>query len=190
MARLPYVDPASASPEVREALEVLPPLNIFRTVAHADTAVRPLLRLGGAILGQGELDPRRRELAILRTAAVTGAEYEWIQHESIARGVGASEEQIAAVKAGDLEAAGFDEDDRLVLRCAEELLRNDAIGEATLASARERLSDREILELILAVGYYRMLAGVMNSVAIDLDEPLGDAVVESAMRRAEAESHG
>ena len=100
MARMPYVDPASASPEIREALELLPPLNIFRTVAHADTAVRPLLRLGGAILGQGELDPRRRELAILRTAAVTGAEYEWIQHEAIARGVGASDQQIAAVKAG------------------------------------------------------------------------------------------
>src|SRR3979409_1117719 len=93
VARLPYVDPASASPEIREPLEALPPLNIFRTVAHADTAVRPLLRLGGAILGQGELDPRRRELAILRTAAVTGAEYEWIQHESIARGLGASDEQ-------------------------------------------------------------------------------------------------
>jgi AhpD family alkylhydroperoxidase len=183
MARLPYVDPASASPEIREVLENLPPLNIFRTVAHADTAVRPLLRLGGAILGQGELDPRRRELAILRTAAVTGAEYEWIQHESIARGVGAGDEQIAAVKKGDLEADVFDADDRLVLRCAEELLRNDAIGEATFSSARERLSDREILELILAVGYYRMLAGVMNSVAIDLDEPLGEAVVESAMRR-------
>ena len=183
MARLPYVDPASASPEIREALEVLPPLNIFRTVAHADTAVRPLLRLGGAILGQGELDPRRRELAILRTAAVTGAEYEWIQHEAIARTTGASDEQMAAVKAGDLEADGLDDDDRLVLLCAEELLRNDTIGEATFAAARERLSDREIVELILTVGYYRMLAGVMNSVAIDLDEPLGEAVVESATRR-------
>ena len=90
---------------------------------------------------------------------------------------------MAAVKAGDLEADGLDDDDRLVLLCAEELLRNDAIGEATFATARERLSDREIVELILAVGYYRMLAGVMNSVAIDLDEPLGEAVVESATRR-------
>jgi 4-carboxymuconolactone decarboxylase len=183
VARLPYVDPASASPEIREVLEALPPLNIFRTVAHADTAVRPLLRLGGAILGQGELDPRRRELAILRTAAVTGAEYEWIQHEAIARGVGASDPQIAAVKAGELESDAFDEDDRLVLLCAEELLRNDAIGEATFSRARERLSDREIVELILAVGYYRMLAGLMNSVAIDLDEPAGGAVIESALRR-------
>ena len=183
MARLPYIDPADASPPVREALEVLPPLNIFRTVAHADTAARPLLRLGGAILGQGELDPRRRELAILRTAAVTGAEYEWIQHESIARGVGASDAQIAAVRRGDLDVDALDEDDRLVLVCVEELLRNDTIGEATFASARKRLSDREIVELILAVGYYRMLAGLMNSVAIDLDEPLGGAVIESALRR-------
>ena len=185
MARLPYVDPAQASPPVREALEALPPLNIFRTVAHAETAVRPLLRLGGAILGQGELDPRRRELVILRTAAVTGAEYEWVQHQAIARGVGASEEQIAAVRAGELGAVSLDEDDRLVLRCAEELLTNDAIGEATFAAARDRLSDREVVELILAVGYYRMLAGLMNSAGIDIDEPLGDAVVESAMRRDE-----
>src|SRR2546425_711084 len=83
-----------------------------------------------------ERGPRRRELAILRTAAVTGAEYEWVQHQAIARGVGASEEQIAAVRAGELDAASLDEDDRLVLRCAEELLRNDAIGKATFAAAR------------------------------------------------------
>jgi AhpD family alkylhydroperoxidase len=183
VARLPYVEPASAPPEIREALENLPPLNIFRTLAHAEAAFRPGLQLGGAILGQGELDPRRRELAILRTAAVTGADYEWIQHEAIARGVGATEAQIAAVRQGDLDAEDFDEDDRLVLRCADELLRDDGIRENTFAAARERLSDREIVELIVTVGYYRMLAGLMNSVAIDLDEPLGDAVVESAMRR-------
>src|SRR5437763_6792807 len=145
MARLPYVDPSSAPPKVREALEQLPPLNIFRMLAHAEEAVRPFLRLGGAILGQGELDPRRRELAILRTAAITGARYEWIQHEAIARGVGASEDQIDAVQRGDIDAEVLDADDRLVLNCAEELLRDDGIRETTFARARERLSDREIV---------------------------------------------
>jgi AhpD family alkylhydroperoxidase len=182
VARLPYVDPAAATPPVREALEALPPLNIFRTLAHAETAVRPLLRLGGAILGDGELDPRRRELAILRVAAVTEAEYEWVQHEAIARAIGAGEEQVAAVRRGELDAACFDADDRLVLRFAEELLADDGASEATMAAARERLSDRGIVELILAVGYYRMLAGLMNSVAIDLDEPMGQALVESLRR--------
>jgi 4-carboxymuconolactone decarboxylase len=182
VARLPYVDPAAAPPRVREALEALPPLNIFRTLAHADTAVRPLLRLGGAILGEGELDPRRRELAILRVAAVTGAEYEWVQHEAIALGIGAGEDQVAAVRRGELDAACFDDDDRLVLRFAEELLADDGASEGTFAAARERLSPREIVELILAVGYYRMLAGLMNSVAIDLDEPMGKGLVESLRR--------
>ena len=65
MARLPYVDPSSAPPKVREALEQLPPLNIFRTLAHAEEAVRPFLRLGGAILGQGELDLDRLDRGIL-----------------------------------------------------------------------------------------------------------------------------
>jgi AhpD family alkylhydroperoxidase len=188
MARLPYVDPESAAPPVREALEALPPLNIFRTLAHAETAMRPSLRLGGAILGQGELDPRRRELAILRTAAVTGAEYEWVQHDAIARGVGADEAQIAAVRTGELESDALDDGDRLVLRATDELLRDDGIGEATFAAARERLSDRALVELILAVGYYRMLAGLMNSVAIDLDEPLGAEVAASANRLAERDA--
>src|SRR5437764_9551047 len=146
MARLPYVDPSSAPPRVREALEALPPLNIFRTLAHAETAFRPAMRLGGAILGEGELDPRRRELAILRTAAVTGAEYEWVQHEAIARGVGATDEQIDAVRRGVLDAKALDEDDRLALRCAEELLRDDGIRQSTFTAARERLSDRELVE--------------------------------------------
>jgi AhpD family alkylhydroperoxidase len=190
VARISYVDPATAPPPVREALDALPPLNIFRACAHAETAFRPLLRLGGAILGQGELDARRRELAILRTAAVTGAEYEWVQHEAIALGVGATDAQIDAVRRGILDTEDLDEDDRIVLRCAEELLQGDGIREDTFAQARERLSERELVELILAVGYYRMLAGLMNSVAIDPDEPLGGAVVESVRRQAEAGSDG
>ena len=46
MARLPYVDPADAPERVREALEAVPPLNIFRTMAHAETAFRPMVAVG------------------------------------------------------------------------------------------------------------------------------------------------
>jgi hypothetical protein len=85
MARLPYVDPATAPPRVRQALELVPPLNVFRTMAHADTAFRPWLRWGGTLLGDLELDPVLRELAILHVARLTPhAEYEWVQHVPIA----------------------------------------------------------------------------------------------------------
>ena len=63
MARLPYVDPASASPEVQDILARLPvSLNVFRMMANAETAFRPLIQLGTAILGRLDLNPALREM--------------------------------------------------------------------------------------------------------------------------------
>jgi AhpD family alkylhydroperoxidase len=185
MARLPYVDPAEASPEVRETLEALPPLNIFRTLAHAETCARPALRLGGAILTRQSLDARLRELAILRVARLTGAEYEWVQHVAIGQAVGVTDEQVAALERGDAEAECFDDRDRLVLRVATEVAQDAGASAATFAAARDAFSPAEIVELIVAAGYYYMLAALMNSVDIDLDEPVGTAIIDSAVTRGE-----
>src|SRR4051794_33476027 len=109
MARIDPIDPAQPPADVREALDTLPPLNIFRTLAHAETAFRPFLRFGGAVLGQLALDPLVRELAILTVAKEAEAEYEWIQHVAIAKQVGASDEQIAALaKADSCSSEGAD----------------------------------------------------------------------------------
>src|SRR5437763_15457017 len=74
VARLPYVQADAAPEAVREALERVPPLNIFKLLANAETCFRPFLRLGEAILTKQELDPLLRELAILQTAKLTPAE--------------------------------------------------------------------------------------------------------------------
>ena len=100
MPRPAPVVPEQAEPAVGRTLEALPPLNVFRMVAHAGTAFRPWLALGGALLGSLELDPRLRELAILRVAGIAGCDYERVQHEPIAIGVGASAGQVAALAAG------------------------------------------------------------------------------------------
>src|SRR5204863_5653976 len=108
MARIQPIDPDAAPEKVREALDQLPPLNIFRTLAHAETAFRPFLRFGGAVLGRMQLDPIVRELAILTVAHEAEAEYEWIQHVAIAKAVGATDAQIDAIAdpAGVADPAG------------------------------------------------------------------------------------
>jgi len=184
MARIPYVDPKSASPEVRETLAAFPPLNIFRTVAHAESAFLPFMRFGAAVLTQGELDDVLRELAILRVASLTGAEYEWVQHAAIAETVGARAEQVAAIERGEIEADCLDDTERLVLRFATEIVEDHGASESTVAAATERFSPREIVELTLAAGWYQAIAGLMNTVAIDLDPAAGADVLESARRRA------
>src|SRR3954464_5146376 len=125
MARLPYVDPDAASPDVREALERVPPLNIFRMTAQADSAFVPWLRWAGVLLSKLELDPLLRELAILRVARLTPhAEYEWVQHVPIAEAVGATADQVAALERDDAQAACFSDSERAVLRFTTEVLRD------------------------------------------------------------------
>ena len=177
VARLPYVDPANAPPAVREALEALPPLNIFRLVAHAETALRPFLRLGGALLTRAALDARLRELAILRVAALSGARYEWVQHAAIAAAVGVADDQIAAVERGDIAADCFHDDERLVLAFTTELVEDVGASPATFERVAARFDARQIVELILTIGYYMMIARLMETTEIDLDEPAGTAVL-------------
>lgn len=184
MARVPYVDPAGAPPPVREALELLPPLNIFRTLAHAETAFRPYLRFGAAILGELKLDPRLRELAILQVAALAEAEYEWVQHVAIGRHVGVTDEQIAAVERGDLGAGCFGEPERAVLAFTAEAVRGPRVAEETWGAVSAVLTPREIVELLLTVGSYLMLARVMTVLEIEVDPPAGDEVVDTVQRGA------
>ena len=185
MARLPYVDPATASPPVREALDAVPPLNVFRTMAHAETAFRPWLRWAGTLLGELELDPVLRELAILYVSRLTPhAEYEWVQHVPIARAVGVTDAQISALEHGDPVAASFNPLEHSVLRFTREVVRDARASDEAFAAVRETLSPREIVELLMVIGQYMMLARVMATVEMELDEPAGTAVLDSSDRRS------
>jgi 4-carboxymuconolactone decarboxylase len=174
MARLPYADAANASEPVRDALERVPPLNIFRMMANADSAFRPWLRWGAALLGKLQLDPLLRELAILRVARLTPhAEYEWVQHVPIARAVGAREEQLAALERDDPDAGCFSEAERLVLRFTTEVVRDARASEDAVDALKRNMSAREIVELLMVIGQYMMLARVMATTDMELDEPAG-----------------
>jgi alkylhydroperoxidase family enzyme len=162
---------------VREALDALPPLNIFKLLANAETCFRPFLRLGEAILTKQELDPLLRELAILQTARLTPAEYEWVQHAGIAKAVGASDEQVAAIERGDVEATCLDGDQRLVLEFTTQVVRDARPDEELFNRVSERFSPQEIVELTIAIGYYMAIARVMEVAEIDIDPPLGGALL-------------
>lgn len=184
MARLPYVDPASAPEAIRAALDRAgAPLHIFRMLAHAEGNLRPALRFGASVLSAQQLDGRLRELAILRTARLCEADYEWTQHVPMARAEGATEAAIEAVAAGALDDDALDDDARLVCAAATELVCGVTLGEAIFERLVERLGPPEIVELILAVGYYRMLATLMRATEVDPDPPAGAAVLAAAQGR-------
>lgn len=180
MARLPYVQPETAPEDVRKVLERLPrPLNIFKLMAHAETNFRPLLRLGTSILTEQKLAASLRELAIIRTAHVCKAEYEWIQHVAIAKAVGVTDEQIDAVAKDRLDAPSLSEIERTVLAVTDDLVRDGRVPDARFATLQRLLSNQEIVELVLAVGFYVMLARLMVLSNIDPDPPVGADILRS-----------
>src|SRR5436190_18510959 len=186
MARIEPVDPAATPDDVREALENLPPLNIFRTLAHAETTLRPFLRFGGAVLGRMQLDPLVRELAILTVAKEAEAEYEWIQHVAIAKHVGATDDQIAAIADrtwADPAAGALDRAQAAAIALAAAVVHSPHVDDELFERVRAQFSDREIVELLLAIGDYLMLARVMTVLEIDLDEPAGDSVLRGRRDR-------
>ena len=181
MARITPLDPGAAEPRVREVLERLPPLKIFATVANAQGSFVNWLRFGGDCLDGRLFDPVLRELAILRVARLTpGAEYEWVQHVPILLAVGGTRAQVDALEADDVDVAAFDADARLVLRFTSQVVTDASPDEETFAAMSARFSAAEIVQLLLVIGQYMMVARVMATAQIDLDQALGADVLAGA----------
>jgi len=193
MARLPQLDPAQAEEPVRAALERLPPLAIFATVANAQGSFVNWLRFGGDCLDPALFDPVLRELAILRVARLTpGAHYEWAQHVPILLAVGGSREQVAALADDELDADALGEDGRLVVRFTGQVVLDATPDESTFAAISERFSAAEIVQLLLVIGQYMMVGRVMATAQLEVDAVLGEDVlagVERRTRRARAGEH-
>jgi 4-carboxymuconolactone decarboxylase len=191
MARIPPLEFADADPEVRAALERLPQLAIFSTVANAQGSFRSWLRFGGDCLDGRWFDPVLRELAILRVARLTpGAEYEWVQHVPILLAVGGTAEQVAALGADEVEAEVLGEDGRLVVRFTTQVVREATPDEATFAAMSARFTGAQITQLLLVIGQYMMVARVMATAQLEVDAVLGADVLAGIERAARARRPG
>jgi 4-carboxymuconolactone decarboxylase len=183
MARLPVLDTNDAEPEVRAALERLPPLAIFATVANAQGSFVNWLRFGGSCLDSRLFDPVLRELAILRVSRLTpGSEYEWAQHVPILLAVGGTAEQVAALQADEVEAEALGEDGRLVVRFTTQVVLDATPDEPTFAAMSERFPTAEIVQLLLVIGQYMTVARVMATAQLEVDAVLGADVLASTRR--------
>jgi len=97
-----------------------------------------------------------------------------------AEACGVSADQIAALESGSYEADCFDAKERACVRFIDETARASKAADETFAAVREHLDEREIVELILTIGYYMMMARLTECTETDLDEPAGTKVVEAA----------
>jgi AhpD family alkylhydroperoxidase len=145
------------------------PPNLFTTMGRNRRMFRLWLLFAGTLMPRGGLPRRDTELVILRVAHLTGAEYEAVHHRRMALAAGLSAAQVDAIGGDDAAAAPFSPRQQLLLRAVDVLAADDAIGEPTFAELRGELTDRDLVELCMLAGHYRMLAGLINSLRIEPD---------------------
>jgi alkylhydroperoxidase family enzyme len=94
--------------------------------------VQRFAALSMRFMGDGSpLPPQLREIAILRVGYLSNAAYEILQHEALARYVGLTDAEIAAIKAGGAAAAAFGEASAAVLAFTVHLVHNVRAGDQT-----------------------------------------------------------
>lgn len=170
MARIDYVTDETIPEAAKETFAKLAPLNIFRMMAHSGKMLGHYTRLGNCILAKSKLDPVLREIAILRVGYISKATYETFQHERIGRDVGMSDALIASVKQGP-DAGGFTELEGLVMNFTDDVVLNVRASDDTFNALRKHLSDQEMQELTLTIGFYMMTSRFLETFDVDIEEP-------------------
>jgi len=170
MARIPYPDPATLSPAARDYIARSQNLNIVRMLSHASPAVfEGFNALSGGIMLRSPLDPVLRETAILRVAYLSKAAYEIYHHEAVGREVGLTQAQLDAIARGGADPALSPEQQALLAFTDDVVLRVKASDE-NLAAVRRFLDDSAVVDVLLTIGCYMMVARLLETTGVELDQ--------------------
>lgn len=143
--------------------------NIFTTLARHPKLLKRWMVFANHCLIKSTLPPRERELVILRAGWLSRSEYEWAQHNRIAREEGLSGEEIERVKEGG-NALGWTPAEAALLNAVDELLADRRLGDAGWAALVEHYSEQQVLDIIFTAGNYALLAMALNSLGVEVDD--------------------
>jgi len=156
MAQVNPLPKEKAAAEIRDIFETMEAKygrvpNIFGAMGHRPSVLKTFLPFYGAVTQEGNIEPRYKELAYLKTSMLNGCQYCSRAHIAAAKKAGISEEEIEALQfyqGSDL----FDEKDKATLLYAERITRGAAgIREGTLEDLKKYYTEDQIVELTLVI---------------------------------------
>ena len=172
-ARVPRlrVDESKAAAETAGVPDYMAELSIFRVMLNHPALARAVHDLLATMLWHGTLDPRLRELIIMRIGWLTACDYEWTQHWRVALGLGVSTDDLLGVRDWQAHAA-FGGAERAVLAATDDVVHGGAVSAETWATCERELgADRAMLvEMVTAIGTWRMIATLLGSLEIPLED--------------------
>ena len=148
--------------------------NLFRMAAHSPATVREFTRYGDRLLFKAEFDDRFRELCIILVSHLCKSRYEWAHHVPIALRTGITREQLEQIE-NWRDSELFSEQEKVILAFTEEVVNNNRPSPETFTAAAEFLDNTSLVELTLSIGHWSMVAKVLNTFQVDIEEDFLEA---------------
>lgn len=140
----------------------------FGLMLQAPHLGAPLQELGAAVRFATSFTDRAREVAILTVAAFTRSDYERYAHERVGEMVGLSRAELDGIASGAFaHAVDVDPVEAMTCVVARRLAEHRSLDDDDYAAAVRVLGEQQLLELVVLVGYYSMLAQMMSVFAVE-----------------------
>jgi 4-carboxymuconolactone decarboxylase len=171
MARVPEITDRTEIPETQRAIydeitasrgRVAGP---FPTLLNSPEMALQVARIGHHVRFNHDFDPKIFEVIVLCAAREFDCLFEWAAHARAAEQAGVRPEVVAAIR-NRTAPAGLSEQQQLIFHFVHELASKHRITQSTFDAAKAWLGDKGVVDLAATVGYYALLACVMDAVEV------------------------
>jgi hypothetical protein len=143
-------------------------LNVVKMFAGTGAHFAGVIDVVNAIFGPDGINPKHRQMCMMRVAKTINAPYEWQLHSTIGRNLGLTEDEIAAI-ASDGPVTGIDSDYILLGRAADELANAKTLTDTTLSEMLATFGEDSTRKYILSISFFIFMGLWLNGCRIPLE---------------------
>ncbi len=174
MARVPLLaERSQLSPEAQRIYDQIGSsrggvVGPFQVLLHCPELAGRVAALGQYLRFEGTVPEDVRETAVLAAAREMDCGFEWSAHEPLARAAGVPERTITVIA----ERRGLDglaHRERIAIAFVRESFQRHRVSDELFAAAQAEWGIPGVVELVTTIGYYGMLAMILNAAAVDPD---------------------
>jgi 4-carboxymuconolactone decarboxylase len=137
------------------------PRGPFAVWMHAADFGHLAQALGGYCRYKTSLSPRLSEFAILCTARLWRAQYEWFAHAPMAEKAGVKSKTIEDLRLGRVPKSA-PKDERAIYGFVQELYKTRRVSDRTYKRVHSLFGDIATVELVGILGYYALISMTLN----------------------------
>src|SRR5271156_6461507 len=143
-------------------------LHVIKMFAGTEDMFEATIGLVKAIFQTQGIDPKLREMIILRAATVLNVPYEWQANTQMAKNAGLSSEEIDAA-GSDGPVAGINPQYVMVCKATDELSKSGTLQDDTLTELMNRYGDAITRKLVLMIAWFNLLSRFLNGCRVPLE---------------------